>query len=71
MCCGAIAKPHTSQHISVVGGGVVESLMRAHIAHDDKAAAEGVYREHAAALAQTKLGDPADAIEALRVNTRL
>lgn len=64
MLCGIV-------HAIPLNSGVVESLMRAHIAHDDKAAAEGVYREHAAALAQTKLGDPADAIEALRVNTRL
>jgi hypothetical protein len=64
MLCGIV-------HAIPLNSGVVESLMRAHIAHDEKAAAEGVYREHAAALVQAKLGDPADAIEALRVNTRL
>jgi hypothetical protein len=42
--------------------------MRAHIAADDRAGAEKVYKEHAAALAQAKLGDPADSIEELRLD---
>jgi hypothetical protein len=49
---------------------VVESLMRAHIAADDRAGAEKVYKEHAAALAQAKLGDPGEAIEQLRIDLR-
>lgn len=50
-----------------LNSAVVESLMRAHLADDDRAAAETVYREHAAALAQAKLGDPAESIEQLRL----
>ncbi|RMH80580.1 MAG: hypothetical protein D6683_05090 [Actinomyces sp.] len=45
---------------------VVEALMRAHLANDDRAGAEAVYREHAAALQQAQLGDPDDTIEQLR-----
>lgn len=51
-----------------LNSAVVESLMRAHIAHDDKTAAAVVYREHTAALAQAGLGDPAGSIEHLRVD---
>ena len=57
-------------HAIPLNSGVVESLMRAHIAADDRAGAENVYKEHAAALAQAKLGDPADSIEELRLDLR-
>jgi len=50
-----------------LNSAVVETLMRAHIADDDRAGAESVYREHAAALEQAKLGDPEHSIEQLRV----
>ncbi len=46
---------------------VVALLMRAHIVNDERAGAERVYQEHAAALEQAKLGDPDDAIELLRL----
>jgi nucleoid-associated protein YgaU/DNA-binding SARP family transcriptional activator len=49
-----------------LSSAVVETLMRAHIAHGDRAGAENVYREHAAALEQAKLGDPEESIEQLR-----
>lgn len=49
-----------------LNGAVVEALMRAHIANDDRAGAESVYREHAAALEQAKLGDPEESIQLLR-----
>ena len=55
-------------HAIPLNSGVVESLMRAHIAHDDKPAAESVYKEHVAALVQAKLGDPSEAIEQLRLD---
>ena len=42
-----------------LNGTVVEALMRAHIASGDHAGAEHVYQEHAAALSQANLGDPA------------
>jgi DNA-binding SARP family transcriptional activator len=48
---------------------VVEALMRAHAANDDRSGAESVYREHAASLEQARLGDPDDAIEQLRFVT--
>ena len=54
-------------HVIPLNSGVVESLMRAHIAHDDRVGAEKVYKEHADALVQAKLGDPADSIEELRL----
>lgn len=47
---------------------VVEALMRAHIASDDRAGADRVYQEHATALQQAKLGDPEDSIEQLRLD---
>lgn len=50
-----------------LNGVVVESLMRAHVANDDRAGAERAYQEHAAALEQAKLGDPEDSIEQLRL----
>jgi DNA-binding SARP family transcriptional activator/LysM repeat protein len=50
-----------------LNSALVESLMRAHIADDDRTGAESVYKEHAAALAQAKLGDPDDSIEELRL----
>jgi DNA-binding SARP family transcriptional activator len=53
-------------HAIPLNSAVVESLMRAHLANDDRGAAESVYREHVAALAQAKLGDPADSVEQLR-----
>jgi nucleoid-associated protein YgaU/DNA-binding SARP family transcriptional activator len=51
-----------------LNGAVVESLMRAHIANDDRAGAGRVYHEHAAALEQAELGDPEDSIELLHVD---
>lgn len=51
-----------------LNSAVIESLMRAHIAHDDRAGAESVYREHATALHQAKLGDPDGSIEGLRLD---
>lgn len=51
-----------------LNSALVETLMRAHIAGDDRAGAENVYREHAAALEQAKLGDPDDSIEQLRLD---
>lgn len=51
-----------------LNSAVVETLMRAHIADNDRAGAENVYREHAAALDQAKLGDPEDSIEQLRLD---
>ncbi|WCO67953.1 LysM peptidoglycan-binding domain-containing protein [Iamia majanohamensis] len=53
-----------------LNSAVVESLMRAHLAQDDRVAADSVYREHAAALVQAKLGDPADSIEQVRLDVR-
>jgi DNA-binding SARP family transcriptional activator len=50
-----------------LNSALVETLMRAHLAADDRAGAENVYREHAAALEQAKLGDPEDSIEQLRL----
>ncbi|MBL8778304.1 MAG: LysM peptidoglycan-binding domain-containing protein [Acidimicrobiales bacterium] len=50
-----------------LNSAVVETLMRAHIADEDRAGAENVYREHVAALEQAKLGDPEDSIEQLRL----
>ena len=50
-----------------LNSAVIETLMRAHIADDDRTGAENVYREHAAALEQAKLGDPEDSIEQLRL----
>ena len=35
---------------------------------DDRAGAERVYQEHATALQQAKLGDPADSVEQLRLD---
>lgn len=58
---------HALQAIPL-NGALVETLMRAHIANDDRAGAERVYEEHAAALQQAKLGDPEDAIEQLRLD---
>ena len=51
-----------------LNSAVVEMLMRAHIANDDRSGAESVYREHAAALEQAKLGDPEDSIAQLRLD---
>ncbi len=51
-----------------LNSALVESLMRAHIAADDHARAESVYKEHASALEQAKLGDPGDSIEQLRLD---
>ena len=48
-----------------LNSAVVEALMRAHIADEDRAGAENVYGEHVAALEQAKLGDPEDSIEQL------
>ncbi len=53
-----------------LNSSVVEALMRAHIADDDRAGADRVYREHATALQQAKLGDPEDSIEQLRLDLR-
>jgi len=53
-----------------LNGAVVESLMRAHIANEDRAGAERVYKEHSAALEQAQLGDPDDTIEQLRLDVR-
>ena len=57
-------------HAIPLNSGVVESLMRAHFAADDRVGAEKVYKEHTDALVQAKLGDPADAIEQLRIELR-
>lgn len=57
-------------HAIPLNSAVVESLMRAHLANDDRAGAESVYKEHVAALVQAKLGEPAEAIEALRHDVR-
>ncbi|MCZ7537876.1 MAG: LysM peptidoglycan-binding domain-containing protein [Acidimicrobiia bacterium] len=51
-----------------LNGPVVEALMRAHLASDDRAGADRVYQEHANALQQAKLGDPEDTIEQLRLD---
>lgn len=48
---------------------VVEALMRAHLTNGDQAATESVYTEHVAALGHAGLGEPADAIEQLRMET--
>lgn len=53
-----------------LNSAVVEALMRAHIADDDRAGAERVYKEHAAALEQAGLGDPEDSIERLLLDAR-
>jgi nucleoid-associated protein YgaU/DNA-binding SARP family transcriptional activator len=53
-----------------LNSALVEALMRAHIAGDDRVRAEAVYREHATALEQAKLGDPEDSIEQLRIELR-
>ena len=44
---------------------VVESLIRSHLAAGDDRGAQAVYSEHAAALDQAGLGEPADSVEAL------
>lgn len=49
---------------------IVEWLMRAHAAAEDSAAAERIYREHAEALRLGDLGEPDEAIEALRRRRR-
>lgn len=54
-------------HAIPLNSAVVESLMRAHLANDDRPAADSVYKEHAAALVQAKLGDPSESIEELRL----
>jgi DNA-binding SARP family transcriptional activator/nucleoid-associated protein YgaU len=46
---------------------LVEALMRTHLAGGDRAAADGVYREHTKALDHASLGDPDDAVEQLRL----
>ncbi len=51
-----------------LSSAIVEALMRAHLADCDRVGAENVYKEHAAALLQAKLGDPEDAIEQLRID---
>jgi DNA-binding SARP family transcriptional activator len=53
-----------------LNSAVVEALLRAHIAGDDRAGAERVYKEHAAALEQVGLGDPDDSIERLVLDLR-
>jgi DNA-binding SARP family transcriptional activator len=53
-----------------LNSALVETLMRAHLADDDRAGAENVYREHAAALEQAKLGDPYESIEQVRIEMR-
>ncbi|MCB1258312.1 MAG: bacterial transcriptional activator domain-containing protein, partial [Microthrixaceae bacterium] len=54
-----------------LNSAVVEALMRAHIAGDDRSGMESVYKEHAAALDQAKLGDPTDSIEQLRLDLQV
>jgi DNA-binding SARP family transcriptional activator len=54
-------------HAAPLNSALVETLMRAHVANDDRAGAKGVYQEHATALEQVKLGDPDDSIEQLRL----
>lgn len=54
-------------HAIPLNSAVVESLMRAHVANDDSASAENVYREHTAVLEHAKLGDPTDSIARLRL----
>lgn len=51
-----------------LNSAVTETLMRAHIVDGNRTGAENVYREHAAALEQAKLGDPEDSIVALRLD---
>lgn len=46
--------------------GLVEALMRTHLAAGDRTAADGVYQEHTKALDHASLGDPDDAVEQLR-----
>ena len=53
-----------------LNSSVVESLMRAHLGNDDRAGAERVFKEHAAALEQAKLGEPAESIVALLADAR-
>jgi len=50
-----------------LSGGLVEALMRVHLATSDRAAAEALYQEHANALAQADLGDPDESVEQLRL----
>jgi DNA-binding SARP family transcriptional activator len=50
-----------------LNSGLVEALMRVHLAAGDRPAADGVYQEHAKALDQARLGDPDDAVEQLRL----
>ena len=64
----AIAMLRRVVHAIPLNGAVVESLMRAHLANDDRAAAESVYKEHATALVKAKLGDPAESIEQVRLD---
>ena len=68
---GAIAMLGRVVQTIPLNSAVVESLMRAHIADDDRPGAESVYQEHAAALEQAKLGDPEDSIEQLRLGLAL
>jgi len=49
-----------------LNGTVVEALMRVHVAAGDRAGAEHVFQEHAAALSHANLGDPEESLEALR-----
>ena len=67
---GAIAMLGRVVQVIPLNSAVVESLMRAHIADDDRAGAESVYQEHAAALEQAKLGDPEESIEQVRLDLR-
>ena len=67
---GAIAMLGRVVQTIPLNSAVVESLMRAHIADDDRPGAESVYKEHAAALEQAKLGDPEESIEQVRLDLR-
>lgn len=53
-----------------LNGGVVAALMRAHIESGDRSAADRVYEEHAAALAQAELGEPDEQLVGLLVVAR-
>lgn len=64
----AIALLRRIIHAVPLNSGVVETLMRAHITDDDRAGAQSVYQEYAAAIQQAGLGDPDDAIQQLYVD---
>lgn len=50
-----------------LNGGIVEALMRVHLANGDRSSAEALYQEHAKALDKADLGDPDEAVEQLRL----